>query len=778
MIKRLSVFLFLAIFGLCGHAQPPLRSLRQIHLLTNQDAARHIPVDFEATVTYYRSYEYTLFVQDGDVAIYVQPKSANNKLLPGDRVRIQGTTHPSFRPFIADATLTLLHHGLPPPPARVTFQDLVQVRYDCRYVTLRAHVISADITLSSDRRSTLLRLLADGGVLDADIDSDDAGALPPLLDAEVDVTGAVSGRFDGKMEMTGVVLHASSLNNVKVLHASRTDPWNLPLTPMDQILSAYHEASQSRRVRVQGVVTYSVPGSALVLQNAQRSIWINTQSLDPLRLGDQADATGFPDVHDGFLKLRDAEVQDSHIAAPIQPLAVTWTDLSHSHHIFDLVTVQGRIVAAVREAAQDEYELVGDGHLFSAIGRHPAQGAAGPIAPIKRIPIGARVRVTGICIPENSNPFNNNVPFDLLLRDYNDIAMVARPSLVTVDNLIRVVSLLLLVVLVMSAWGWMLNRKVRSQTADLATRIAAEAALERRSAQIEQRRSRILEDMNGNRPLAELLEEITELVSFHLDGAPCWCEISDGARLGHFQPQPLGRRILQQDIASRSGARLGVLYAAVEPGPPHPDEDQAIFIGTRLATLAIETRRLYNDLVHRSEFDLLTDIHNRFSLEKQMDILISRAREQATIFGIVYVDLDDFKQVNDAYGHRVGDLYLQEVARRMKHQLRAGDLLARLGGDEFAFLVPTARNRKEIEEIAHRLEHCFQAPFEIGGHTLRGTASIGFAIYPDDGLSKDTLLSSADASMYVAKHTRRRAAGNETPVSSTRSSPARDPSQT
>jgi diguanylate cyclase (GGDEF)-like protein len=184
-------------------------------------------------------------------------------------------------------------------------------------------------------------------------------------------------------------------------------------------------------------------------------------------------------------------------------------------------------------------------------------------------------------------------------------------------------------------------------------------------------------------------------------------------------------------------------------------EKEAFFVGSRLATLAIENRRLFSDLVHRSEFDLLTDIHNRFSLDKQLDTRVARAREEASIFGLIYVDLDEFKQVNDQYGHRVGDLYLQEVSMRMKRQLRSADLLARLGGDEFAVLVPVVHKRTDVEEIAARLEQCFAAPFSVEGYVLRGSASVGIALYPEDGTTKDSLLSAADAAMYVGKHMKR-----------------------
>jgi diguanylate cyclase (GGDEF)-like protein len=174
-----------------------------------------------------------------------------------------------------------------------------------------------------------------------------------------------------------------------------------------------------------------------------------------------------------------------------------------------------------------------------------------------------------------------------------------------------------------------------------------------------------------------------------------------------------------------------------------------------LAALAIETRRLYSDLLHRSEFDLLTDIHNRFSLEKHLDAQIDAARLEAAIFGLIYIDLDYFKQVNDSYGHQVGDQYLQEVALRMKRQLRPHDTLSRLGGDEFAVLLPMVRNRAEVEEIAQRLERSFDEPFAFEELTLTGSASVGIALYPQDGATRDDLLNAADAAMYLVKNDRR-----------------------
>jgi diguanylate cyclase (GGDEF)-like protein len=218
-------------------------------------------------------------------------------------------------------------------------------------------------------------------------------------------------------------------------------------------------------------------------------------------------------------------------------------------------------------------------------------------------------------------------------------------------------------------------------------------------------------------------------------------------------------RIVCEPIPARAGGPLGTIFAAFGTRTkPAAAEAEALAVGARLATLAVETRLLYSDLLHRSEFDLLTDLHNRFSFDKHLEVEIGRARQQAGIFGLIYVDLDEFKQVNDLYGHHLGDLYLREVSQRMKRQLRPGDLLGRLGGDEFAALIGPISNRAEIAEIAHRLEHCFDEPFILDGTLRHGSASLGISLYPEDGATKDDLLNAADAQMYAAKDRHRQIA--------------------
>jgi diguanylate cyclase (GGDEF)-like protein len=749
-------FAFLSVLGcaLATWAQAPatLTGVRAIHDLNREIAARGVPVRFEGTVTYFRDSERTMFVQDGDAAVFVlaTPKSA---IVPGDRVLIQGVTGVGMNAFAVSDNFVLLHHGSLPKAVPARYEELIRAQRDCQLVSVRGVVRSADVerrTNEVDPRHPLvsggrLEVLTEGGMIEALMDSGDAGAISGLLDATVELTGAAGGIFDGKNRQTGVILHVTGLNQVRILHRSEKDPWKLPFTSMDRVISGNRIHDLSERVRVQGTVTYYEPGLAVVLQDGASSIWVATKFSGTLRTYDRVEATGFPDVRDGFLTLSLGEVRDTNESAWIPAHPVKWRELASSKHLFDLVSIEGQVVTEVQEATQDEYILSADGQLFSAFHSRPEKG----LPPMRPIPIGSKVRVTGVCILANSNPFIPEVPFNLLLRTFDDIEVVAEPSPLNIRNLVLAVCLLLVVVALFGTRGWSLERRMRRQTAAMSARTEAEAAIERR-------RSAILEDINGSRPLAEILVEIVAMVSTRLGGAPCWYESGDGSMMGDRPANVHGLRTVRVEIEGRSGEAQGSLVAGFDPAAaPGGLETEALKSGARLASLAIDTRRLYVDLFHRSEYDLLTDIHNRFSLEKHLEAHMAEAKRQGVIFGLIYFDIDRFKEVNDLYGHHVGDMYLKEVARRLKHQLRSDDLLARLGGDEFAAMTPLLSSRRHVEEIARRLQGCFDTPFILGEHLLHGSASIGIALYPKDGTTKDSLLRSADEAMYAVKNGKR-----------------------
>jgi hypothetical protein len=150
-MKRLVPWFAMLLLCASGARSQPsdqITTAQDAAALTNAQASKHQSVSFEATVTYYRPYERNLFVQQGAAAIYVHP-SLMYQFVPGDRVRVRGTMHDSFRPYIENAELTFLSHGPLPAPARPTFAQMIRAETDGRLVTVRAIIESADLAPNS-----------------------------------------------------------------------------------------------------------------------------------------------------------------------------------------------------------------------------------------------------------------------------------------------------------------------------------------------------------------------------------------------------------------------------------------------------------------------------------------------------------------------------------------------------------------------------------------------------------------------------------------------------
>jgi diguanylate cyclase (GGDEF)-like protein/PAS domain S-box-containing protein len=166
----------------------------------------------------------------------------------------------------------------------------------------------------------------------------------------------------------------------------------------------------------------------------------------------------------------------------------------------------------------------------------------------------------------------------------------------------------------------------------------------------------------------------------------------------------------------------------------------------------ITDRKLAEAELHRiANSDMLTGLPNRFSFEAHLEEMIAMACRSGQPMALHLIDLDRFKQVNDSLGHHAGDLLLQQAAQRMRRVLRDSDFVARLGSDEFVLLQPNMPVIQAGAELAAKLNVVLSQPFDIGGHEVKISGSIGIAICPDDGVDSDQLLKKADLALYRAK---------------------------
>jgi len=163
-----------------------------------------------------------------------------------------------------------------------------------------------------------------------------------------------------------------------------------------------------------------------------------------------------------------------------------------------------------------------------------------------------------------------------------------------------------------------------------------------------------------------------------------------------------------------------------------------------------ERRRLEQELTHRAFHDSLTGLANRVLFHDRLQQALGRAARNGTMVGVLFIDLDDFKVINDTMGHACGDELLVAASQRLAAELAAGDTAARLGGDEFAALVEDARDPEEVELVAQRVVAAFGKPYLIGDSVVSGPASIGIATTVE-AIDGDDLLRQADLALYVAK---------------------------
>jgi len=209
---------------------------------------------------------------------------------------------------------------------------------------------------------------------------------------------------------------------------------------------------------------------------------------------------------------------------------------------------------------------------------------------------------------------------------------------------------------------------------------------------------------------------------------------------------------LGMPLSTEQGVIGALLVKSHSPGAPFSAESQQLleFVADQVS-VAISQQRMLAQLEQRAQYDVLTGLPNRALLDDRLHKAISVAERESSMLALLFVDMDDFKRVNDTMGHAAGDRLLQLTAQRLLASVRASDTVARLGGDEFIIVLEGLAAADHAKTLMHKIENAFTLPFELDRKAVLSPLSIGIALYPQDGTTAAELLRHADKQMYAAK---------------------------
>lgn len=207
-------------------------------------------------------------------------------------------------------------------------------------------------------------------------------------------------------------------------------------------------------------------------------------------------------------------------------------------------------------------------------------------------------------------------------------------------------------------------------------------------------------------------------------------------------------------ISGRDGEIRGTVSAFRTTELPPTDREAGILrLAAQLASVAFDHHRLIDELEHQALHDTLTGLPNRMLLEDRLETAIAAAHRQGKKVAVFFIDLDNFKKINDTLGHHTGDVLLQRIAGRLRDCMRRRDTVARIGGDEFGVVIWDVDDLPKISAVARKILSEFERPMEFDDRELYVTTTIGVSVYPRDGSDRNELLRKADLAMYRAKRT-------------------------
>ena len=675
--------------GIVWENSPPLiTSVAAVRALPQDQASLALPVRLDGVITFNDPIWRQMFVQDATGGIFVKYGGSLTTLRTGDAITLAGLSNPgNFAPVVVAPKIEVHGQGHLPAPIHVQARDAAAGILDSQFVEMEG--IVHPIAENQDPQHVMFELYTPLGQVHVYTSGLFSGASDwkKFEDATVRVRGAFGTFFNSRRQLVGYQLDISSRRDLEIIETGTRNPFAEPPTPIANLLQFSPQGHSGHRVKVQGSVTMLGHGF-LYIQDSTGGVQIRSSN-EALELGDVVEAVGYPSPGAYSPILTDADVVATGLHQPAALVETAADGLLRGQHDSQLVSLEGRVLTAIDTPTGKNLLLQSGAVTFNAQLDTSEAGVANSY-----LEPGAELRLVGVCVAQVDREHlylligDDPVSFKILLRSPSDLTLLNPAPWWTTGRAVSVLGVLASIVLIAVGWAVALRRRVRLQ----------KDALQR---------------------AAETMQAIEDLGSAMHDVR------------------------MQQDFSSRVSVR------GSEP----------------IANLVVHFNKMLNDLQERERAkreaeskleqqaltDELTGLPNRRLLSDRLEQTLARARRDSCIVGLVYIDLDGFKLVNDSLGHPVGDELLREVAQRLRSHIRESDTLARLGGDEFTVILSKISHNEDAELVASTLLSALGEAFLINGEEITIGASAGVSIFPKDGTDADALLQHADSAMYAAK---------------------------
>jgi diguanylate cyclase (GGDEF)-like protein/PAS domain S-box-containing protein len=724
----------------------PLTTISALQSITSVQASYGLAVHIQGQITYVDTGFEMMFIHDrtGSAFVKVDPKTRG--LAQGELVILDGVTTPGAGgAFIIKPKIRIIGKRPLPAPRKFDLAALDRGGGDSDYVTtegiLRPGKPSwqhTSLLLVDDNVS--VPIFVPGGV-NADI--------LRFTGARVRVTGVSGDRTDGANRREGANLWVQKINNIEIQNRGFQDMMDARLMLAADLQRSFpsQQARSVQAVHLRGRVLWHV-GEEFVIEDASEAITVRTPLEMRIDTGDLVDVVGFPEREKGLVSVVDARVRISETGLPQPPTraALKWSlaDALHLGRDGDVIRMAGRVVSESRDKKRFSFRLEDRVGTFEVlVGAVEDQSSIFTVAP------GSMLEATGTLrlLPGiNSN------------RSKSVLLLVNSPSDIVVRNSrsfnwrLFVTACAAAVLLAAVLWVVQMRRALRIKTALLRAQMQQEAQLENRYRRLFERNLAAVFRWRPSGEITECNEAFARMLGFDspekLVGMSYWSLLSDNP--GRMQTAALEATSGRESRLCRvDGSTVYLLenITAVNDGGEQHYETVALDV--------TELKRAQDAAQRDADVDALTGLPNRRRFSRLVRRQMQAGAQKQKALGLLYMDLDGFKAVNDTLGHVTGDWLLQQVALRLGALLSAGDHLCRIGGDEFAVLLTRPESVVEPRSVAQALLHCLQVPFRLNGQDLLVGASIGISSFPDLASGYEALMQQADSAMYLAKRTGR-----------------------